>query len=155
VIPDRVVEVLEGPAFVQVGTRDARLRPAHTYVVGAIAHADRTTVTFIVPEGRSARMLSDLQDNGRVALTMSLASHESYQMKGTYLSSRPTGDQDVELQEAYRAKLYAAARQAGFPEEIARPLTLGFTYRPGVAITFRVEEIFRQTPGPGAGDRMV
>jgi hypothetical protein len=155
VIPDKVVEVLQGPAFVQVGTRDAQLRPAHTVAIGAIAHADRKTVTFIVPEGRSARILSNLQDNGRVALTIALASHEAYQLKGPYLSSRPAGDEDIALQEAYRTNLYAAARQAGYPEEIARPLTLGFTYRPGVAITFRVEEIFLQTPGPGAGDRMV
>ncbi len=31
---------------------------------------------------------------------------------------------------------------------------MGFEYRPGVAITFRVEEIFRQTPGPGAGEKL-
>jgi len=154
VIPDKVVQVLQGPAFVQVGTRNAQLRPAHAVAVGVIAHADRETVTFIVPEGRSARILSDLQDNGRVALGIALVSHEAYQLKGTYLSSRPAGDEDIALQEAYRANLYAAARQAGFPDEIARPLTLGFVYRPGVAIIFRVEEIFLQTPGPGAGNKM-
>jgi hypothetical protein len=153
-ISDRVVELLHGPAFMQVGTRNAELHPAHTCAIGAVAHADRETVTFFVPESRSARLLSDLQDNGRVALGIALASHEAYQLKGTYLSSRPTGDEDIALQEAYRAKLFAAARQAGYPEEIARPLTLGFAYRPGVAVTFRVEETFLQTPGPGAGNPM-
>ena len=53
----------------------------------------------------------------------------------------------------YRAKLLATARQA-YPDEIARPWALGFTYHPGVAVTFRVEEVFLQTPGPGAGTRM-
>jgi hypothetical protein len=154
VIPDRVLEVLQGPAFTAVGTRDAQLRPAHTIAVGAIGHPDRETVTFIVPESRSARLLSDLQDNGQVALGIGLVSHEAYQLKGTYLSSRPAGDEDIALQEAYRASLYASARQAGYPDEIARPYTLGFAYRPGIAITFRVEEIFLQTPGPGAGSKM-
>ena len=153
-IPDRVVELLHGPAFMQVGTRDAQLHPVHAFVIGAVAHADRETVTVFIPEARSARVLSNLQDNGRVALGISLASHEAYQLKGTYLSSRPTGDEDIALQETYRTKLHAAARQAGYPEEIARPLTLGFAYRPGVAITFRAEEIFLQTPGPGAGNPM-
>ncbi len=152
-IPDRVVELLQGPAFMQVGTRDAQLRPAHAMVTGAVAHDDRETVTFFVPEARSARTLSDLQDNGRVALAIALASHEAYQLKGTYVSSRPTGDEDIALQETYRAKMLAAVRQA-YPEEIARPLVLGFAYRPGVAITFRVGEVFLQTPGPGAGNRM-
>ena len=153
-IPDRVVELLHGPAFMQVGTRDAQLRPAHTFATGALVHDDREAVTFFVPEGRSARVLSDLQNNGRVALGISLASHEAYQLKGTYVSSRPTGDKDTALQETYRAKLLADALKAGYPQAIARPLTLGFAYRPGVAISFRVEEIFLQTPGPGAGNKM-
>lgn len=154
-ISDRVIELLHGPAFMQVGTRDAQLRPAHAMVIGARAHPDRTTVTFFIPESRAPRILSDLQANGEVAMGVALASHESYQLKGRYASFRPTGDEDVALQEAYRAKLLAAARAAGFPDEIARPFALGFAYRPGLAITFRVEEIFLQTPGPGAGTKMV
>lgn len=153
-IPDRVLEVLHGPAFMQLGTRDARLRPAHTMAVGARVDPDRTTVTVFVPEGRSERLLSHLRDNGRVALGLSLASHEAYQLKGTFVASRPTGDEDVAHQEAYRAKLHASARDAGYPDQIARPLTLGFAYRPGVAVTFRVEEVFLQTPGPGAGSKI-
>ena len=41
--------------------------------------------------------------------------------------------------------------KAGFPEEIAWAFTQGFAYVPGVAVTFRAEEVFLQTPGPGAG----
>lgn len=154
-IPERVVEVLSGPAFMQVGTRNAGLRPAHAWVVGARVHPDRETVTFFVPEGRARRVLNDLEANARVALGASFASHESYQLKGTYVSARPTDAADLALQEAYRASLFSAAREAGYPEEIARPFTLGFAYRPGVAITFRVEEIFVQTPGPDAGRKIV
>jgi hypothetical protein len=152
-IPERVVEVLHGPAFMAVGTRDSQLRPAHTVAVGAVVHSDRETVTFFVPEARAGRILSDLRDNGRVALGFGLVSHEAYQLKGRYLSSRPTGDADIALQETYQTQLLAAARQA-YPDEIARPLVLGLAYRPGVAITFRAEEVFLQTPGPGAGTRM-
>lgn len=153
-IPDKVIELLHGPAFMQVGTRDAGLRPAHTFAVGAVVHDDRQTITVFVPESRSTRVLSDLKANGRVALGVALVSHEAYQLKGTYVSSRPTGDEETALQEAYRAKLVAAVRQV-FPDEIARPFALGFAYWPGVAITFRVEEVFLQTPGPGAGTKMV
>ena len=152
-IPERVVEVLHGPAFIQVGTRDAALRPAHTWAIGAVVHDDRQTVTLFVPESRAARLLGDLRDNGRVACAFAWASHEAYQVKGTYVSSRPVTDEDSARQEAYRAKLLGAVRQV-YPEEIARPLVLGFAYRPGVAVTFRAEEVFLQTPGPGAGTRM-
>jgi hypothetical protein len=152
-IPDRVVEVLRGPAVMVVGTRDAGLRPAHVCAVGAVVDDDRRTVTFFVPESRSARLLSDLHDNGRVAFSFGVASHEAYQLKGIYLSSRPTTGEDVALQEAYRTKLFAAMRKV-YAEEIARPYALGVAYQPGVAVTFRVDEVFLQTPGPGAGTRM-
>jgi hypothetical protein len=153
IIPDRVVEVLRGPAVMVVGTRDAGLRPAHTSVVGAVVDDDGETVTFFVPESRSGRLLSDLRDNGRVAFSFGLASHEAYQLKGTYLSSRPTTSEDVALQDAYRMKLFAAFREV-YAEEMARAYTLGAAYQPGVAVTFRVEAVFLQTPGPGAGARM-
>lgn len=152
-IPDRVVEVLHGPAVMLVGTRDAELRPAHTSAVGAVVEADRRTVTFFVAERCSARLLSDLRDNGRVAFSFGWVSHEAYQLKGTYLSSRVTSEEDVARQERYRAKLLVAARQA-YPEELARPFALGVAYHPGVAVTFRVEEVYLQTPGPGAGTRL-
>jgi hypothetical protein len=151
-IPDRVVEVLHGPAYVQIGTRDATLRPAHTLAVSALVHDDRQTVTVFIPAGRAKRVLTDLESNGRIAVGVALASHESYQLKGTYLSTRPTGADDLARQEVYRKALLADALRAGFPEEIARPFTQGFAYTPGVAITFRAEQVFQQTPGPGAGN---
>jgi hypothetical protein len=150
-IPDRVVEVLHGPAWIQIGSRDEALRPAHTIAVGAMVHDDRRTVTVFVPAARSGRVLRDLTENGRVALGVALASHEAYQLKGTYVSSRPTDDADRARQEARRIALLESALAAGYPEAIARPLTLGLAYTPGVAITFRAEEVFLQTPGPGAG----
>ncbi len=153
-IPDRVVEVLQGPAFIQAGTRDETLRPVHTFAIGAVVHPDRETVTFFVPESRSVPILANLENNGRVALGFALVSHEAYQLKGTYLSARPGDESDAGVQDAYRSKFLAAVRQTAYPEEIARALTLGFAYRPCVAITFRAEEVFLQTPGPGAGKKM-
>jgi hypothetical protein len=153
-IPDRVIEVLTGPSFLQIGTRDENFRPAHTYAVGAMVHEDRQTVTVFVPTARAARILPHLEANRRIALGIAQASHEAYQLKGTYLTTRPTDADDLARQEAYRRALLADALQAGFPEEIARPLTQGFAYTPSIAITFRADEVFLQTPGPGAGSRL-
>ena len=152
-IPDKVVELLRGPAFLHVGTRDAELRPAHALPLGARVGDDRETVTFFVTERRSKRILSDLENNGRVAFAAALLSHEAYQLKGVYVSSRPASDDDVAFQEAHRAKLCAALCH-WYPEEFAKAFILGFAFRPSVAITFRVEEVFLQTPGPGAGNKM-
>lgn len=153
-IPDRVVEAVHGPAVMFAGTRSEKLYPSHTFVIGAIVHPDHETITFFVPESRSERILSDLDNNGRVALAVSLLTHEAYQLKGVYLSSRPTDAKDQTVQEVYRSKLLSAFLQTGYPEQIVKPLVLGLAYQPGVAITFRAEEIFLQTPGPEAGKKM-
>lgn len=153
-IPDRVVEVLEGPAYLGIGTRDEALRAIHTMGVGAKVHDDRRTVTVFVPAARAERVLRDLSENGRIAVSIGLASHEAYQLKGIYLSSRPTDETDHARQERYRAALFQSGLEAGYPESLARPFCLGFAYGPGVAITFRAEELFLQTPGPGAGTRL-
>ena len=153
-IPDRVVEVLHGPSYLQIGSRDEALRPRHTSAVSAMVHPDRQTVTVFVPAARSERVLRDLTQNGRIAVGAGMTSHESYQLKGTYVSSRSTDDADRARQEAYRVTLLKDALEAGYPEALARSFCLGFAYAPGVAITFRAEEVFVQTPGPGAGSRL-
>lgn len=153
-IPDRIADVIHGPAFMHAGTRDEQLRPTQTFVVGAVVHPDRETITFFVPESRSGRILSDLENNGRVALAIGLVTHEAYQLKGVFISSRPTDAKDRAVQEIYRSKLLSSMLHAGYPQQIAQPLVLGFVYQPGIAITFRVEEIFLQTPGPGAGKKI-
>ena len=153
-IPDRIIEVIHGPAWLSAGTHDERLCPAHTFVIGAVVHPDQETITFFVPESRSERILSDLKSNGKVALAVSLATHEAYQVKGVYISARPTDAKDRVVQEIYRPKLLSAALQVGYPEHIVKPLVLGFAYQPAVAITFRAEEIFLQTPGPEAGKKI-
>jgi hypothetical protein len=153
-IPDRIVEVIHGPAVMYAGTRNERLYPAQTYVIGAVVHPDQETITFFVPESRSERILSDLKSNGRVALAVGMLTHEAYQLKGVYISSRPTDAKDRAVQEIYRSKLLSAMIQAGYPEQVMKPFVLGFAYQPGAAITFRAEEIFLQTPGPEAGKKI-
>ncbi len=154
-IPDRVAEHLQGPAFIQVATRNADLRPAHAHVLGAVVHDDKETVTFFVAVKRSKQIVADLEDNGRVALEAAHATHEAYQMKGKYVSSRPSSEEDYAVQEAYKKRIVEGLLQF-FPEELARPIAgVESDYRPSVAITFRVEEIYLQTPGPGAGTKMV
>ena len=152
-IPERVLEVLRGPAFLHVGTRNADLRPTHAFPLGVVVGDDRKTVTFFITESRAKRILSDLENNGQVAFAAGLLSHEAYQLKGVYLSSRPASDDEITFQETHRARLCGELLH-WFPKELAEGLFLGLACRPSVAITFRVEEVFLQTPGPGAGTKM-
>jgi hypothetical protein len=153
-ISEKLVEFIHGPVFLSIGTRDERLRPAHTFVIGAVVNQDRETIRCFVPQSRARRIIGNLENNGRIALTAGHPSHECYQLKGRYVSARPVEAQEVAIQEIYRTKLLAVMLQYGYPEQIAKPLILGFQYQPAVAITFRVEEIFLQTPGPEAGKKI-
>jgi len=153
-ISEKLVEFIHGPVFMAIGTRDERLRPAHTFVAGAIVNQDRETITCFVPQGRIERVQNDLESNGRIAFAVGSPSHESYQFKGRYVSARPTDAKDVAVQEIHRTKLLALMLQYGYPEQIVKPFILGFRHQPAVAITFRVEEIFLQTPGPEAGKKI-
>jgi hypothetical protein len=153
-ISETLVEFIHGPVFMSIGTRDERLHPAHTFVAGAIVNQGRETITCFVLQSRAERIMGNLENNGKIALNVSHPSHESYQLKGRYVSSRPVEAKDVAIQEIYRTKLLACMLQYGYPEQLIKPLILGFRYQPAVGITFRVEEIFLQTPGPEAGKKL-
>jgi pyridoxamine 5'-phosphate oxidase-like protein len=152
-IPPRVIECLRGPSVMQLGTRDADLRPAHAHASAAHVDEQASTVTVFITTERAKRALGDLANNGRVAFTLSQASHESYQLKGTFLDSRPATEEDERYQAACRDTLWREVSKV-FPEELMKPLFLGAAYKPSMAITFRVEEVYLQTPGPEAGKRI-
>jgi len=154
VIPDRVAEVLQGPTFLQAGTRDANLRPSHAHLEGLVVHDDRETITFFVHEKHAKKIVADGENNGRIAVTGAQISHEAYQVKGRYVSSRAATAEEMAKQEAYRSTLVGELSK-WFPEDFVKRLLLGISFKPSVAITFRVEEVYLQTPGPDAGKKMV
>lgn len=151
-IPEKLIEFLHGPVVLNVGTRDEKLHPFLNWVVGLRVNTDQETITFFVHEPQSERMLGNLKDNGRIALTaVAMPSHETYQFKGAYVSSRKSDNQDLAIQEIYRDKLISHFTQmSAYWDEYIRTIA----YTPSVAVTFRVEDIFVQTPGPEAGNKI-
>ena len=150
-IPEKLVEFIQGPTFMFVGTRDEKLSTSVKAVFGAIVNQDRETITFFVPEIMSEKMLRNLDDNGRVSLTMTqMPSHETYQFKGGYISSRKSNDKEIAIQDVHCDKMVLLMEMVGFPKEY----WTGYIYKPSVAVTFQVEDIFDQTPSPEAGKKI-
>jgi hypothetical protein len=152
-IPERLVPFFHGPTFFHLGTRDRSLQPWRATAHAARVHDDRATVTVLLGAESATRSLADLADNGRVALAGNQASHESYQLKGTFTESRPATAEELERIAAYHAGLVSVL-SSEMPEEMARGLVDAWKTLPAIAITFRVEDVFVQTPGPGAGERV-
>ena len=98
--------------------------------------------------------MESLQQNGELAVTVEeFPSHETYQFKGRYLHHRGVQDGDVEIVDRVRRRFVKSIRPIvpDRPEDVLK----AFVSPPALAVEFEVLEIFLQTPGPGAGTRLI
>ena len=149
-IPKKLVDFVHGPVVLHLGTRSTDLRPTYAMVFGALANGEAGTITFCIPDVEGEQPLRDLDDNGAVALTAVAASHKTYQFKGKRIETRPSGEREKAIIGIHKEKLSADFAQIG----IEPAFWAGYNVEPSTAVTFEVEEIFVQTPGPGAGERI-
>jgi hypothetical protein len=154
-IPGKIVRFLELYANVAfAGTRDRDLVPYGHKVCGWRVGSDQRTMTAFVSEDFTPRLVESLQENGELAVTVEeFPSHETYQFKGRYLRDRPVGPGDLEVVERIRRRFVRSMRpiMADVPEEALSR----FVSSPALAVEFEVLEIYQQTPGPGAGARLI
>ena len=166
-IPEEIVKFLEGATVGIAATRDSNFVPHVHRVSGWIVGTDRQTITCLVPDQHGETLIPSLEDNAQLALTVvgsttgpkasrpptpAVDSHECYQFKGDYIGSRPSSDDDIALVGETRERfknLYVPL--FGFSEAAAA----AFKGKPSLALSFTVREIYDQTPGPGAGRRVV
>jgi hypothetical protein len=152
-IPKEIRAFLEGATVAMGGTRNRNLIPHAHRISGWLVGGDGETLTCLIAEGFTGELIESLEDNGQFALTVcEVPSHETYQFKGVWVGSRPVAEADLAVYESYRERFAERVSQLlGFPEERAR----AYVRRPSLALSFKVREIFLQTPGPEAGRRLV
>lgn len=151
-LDEDLAELFESGVLAKVGTRDARLRPACTWAMGARVDRERGLVTLFIPEERARKTLENLRDNGLVAVTFSRPiDHRAIQLKGRCLSTGPTNEAERAFQERYRAAFGEHLQCVGWPRALVRRLV----YWPSVAVVVQPGELFEQTPGPKAGTPLV
>ncbi len=153
-IPDTIMQFLADGATVAVsGTRNANFIPHIHSVSGWCVEPDRQTICCSIPEAYTRDLISSLEDNGQFALTIEqIGSHETYQFKGDYVDSRPPHEADIAVFERIRERFVNVVKPLfGFPEDMCRR----YISPPSIVIRFTVREIYLQTPGPAAGQRLV
>lgn len=139
---------MESGVSLLVGTRDAGLRPESARVWGVTVERETALATVFLPNAGSEVTLSNLRDNGQLALTFSRGiDHRSVQVKGRCVSIAPTNLQQRAVQDRYFEIFSEGLRWIGHRP----PLLRRVRYFPSHAIRFRIESMFEQTPGPGAG----
>jgi hypothetical protein len=154
-IPGRILRFLEQHANVAfAGTRDRDLVPYGHRVSGWLVEPGGQSMTAFVSEHSTEKLVESLQDNGEFALTVEeFPSHETYQFKGGYLRHRSVQPADVQVVDRIRDRFLKNVRH--IYGDAPEPLLNAFIQAPALAVEFEVREIFVQTPGPGAGARLV
>jgi hypothetical protein len=154
-IPGKLIRFLEQYANVAfVGVRDSGLVPFGHRVSGWRVGADQRTMTIFVPHEFVQRLVDSLQQNGELAVTVeAFPAHETYQFKGRYLHHRSVQDDDVEIVNRVRRRFVKSLRPMD-PDRSEDALQ-AFVSSPSLAVDFEVQEIYLQTPGPGAGTRLI
>ena len=153
-IPPKIVTFLGRANVAQAGTRDMHMVPHGHRVSGWHVGADGTTMTALIPQVSIGHLIESVEDNGWFTMTAEdYPAHETYQFKGRYLRHRPIEPRDLDVADRQRERFLRSVLQF-FGEEAVVPVR-AFTQRPALAVEFQVLEIYVQTPGPGAGTRLL
>lgn len=150
-IPPDLAEFLDGGLSILVGTADERARPECTRGAGVTVDRAADRLTLYLPTCGAARTLENLRANGRIAVTFSRPhDHRTYQLKGRVRAIGDSSEADRQRQQRWLAAFSEQLAIVGVP----RPVMRRWQIHPSVAVELEVEELFEQTPGPGAGSRM-
>ena len=151
--PDKIIELINTPGLpIALGTRDENLQPAASYIMG-VKLDEGNKVSFHYQKSLGDKHLNDLLENGNVAITISHpVTHSSFQLKGKYLSHREGNQEDQKKAKA-------------FLDSFINNLTPAYGEAPSISayskddgscyvVTITVEEMYNQTPGPNAGQKI-
>ena len=108
-------------------------------------------MTVFLPAIAAPPLLDDLRDNGQLAIVLVRPVDErSCQVKGRFIETwRATADEEAFAREQFDRGLVSV-------ERVGIPRAGGDAWQmfPCVAVKFRAEALFTQTPGPNAGARL-
>jgi hypothetical protein len=156
-IGDELKTFLEGPVSVLVGTRDSRLIPEITRAWGPRVSEDRRCISLCVPVATSLKTLDNLEANGEIAAAFSLpTNYRTFQLKGRHAMSAEPDSTDLEAVERHRDAFAMVNERLGQPHRQVDAFWRGEieTSAAPVKIFFAPEQVFDQTPGPGAGKKL-
>ncbi len=153
-IPPELEAHIERGASVMVGTSDSGFVPELVRAWGPRVSRDRKHVTVCVALAAGVKTIENLRGNARVAVTFALpANSNAIQVWGRCIGTgRPHRD-DLAAVQQHRETFVQVNKDIGVPPPFIEALwqreLAGSPVM--VRIRFVAEQIFNQTPGPGAG----
>jgi hypothetical protein len=151
VLSEELVDFIARGVSVLVGTCDADSAPHAARAVGLQVHDDRRHATVYLPEVTAQHPVTNVAVNARVAVLVSQpVDHRSFQIKGSVIKVSPAQDDERARIEAYLTTFGRCLNSVGMPFELTHMLS----HWPAIALELALEELFLQSPGPGAGQRL-
>ena len=152
VIDQALADFLESDVAILVAACDAANKPTISRGFGIRVAADRTQVTVFVAGQQSAALLRDIEQTGRIAVNATrISDYESYQLKGNNAQMVEPGEQDRQHTDQYIQGLQLEMAKVGITPTQIDNILKSYDSRLLAGITFTVQEVYCQTPGPGAG----
>jgi hypothetical protein len=136
---------------VMVGSVDSRGEPSTCRALALTSTDELSTLTVYVPVSTSRDTIANIAATGRLTVVATHPiDHHSWQLKGTAATARLAREDEAETAHRGLRGFAALLNTIGIPPRV----TNAVAWWPAFAIEMRVEEIFDQTPGPGAGARV-
>jgi hypothetical protein len=150
-IADELAGYLQSGLSITVATRDAELQPNGARAWAAVLDDDRSHLTVFLHESAAPPLVRDLEAHPEIAVAFDRpTNNRACQVKGVFVASRrarPGERAEIERQaDGFLGQL----ETLGIP----RAMTAGWRVWPCIAVTFRVDRLYEQTPGPRAGEPM-
>jgi hypothetical protein len=149
-LSDELIDFIAQGVSLTVGTCNAARVPHAMRAVGIQVHEDRAHATVFLPEVTSRHTVTDVALNPRVAVLVSQPlDHKSLQIKGAVIEVAPATDAQREQVETYLSRFGRTLEAVGMPYEVVTMIS----HWPAVGLVLSIDELYLQTPGPGAGQR--
>ncbi|WP_223590339.1 hypothetical protein [Neobacillus bataviensis] len=150
ILDDIVVHFLTNtePLYIHLAVSNSNGMPYSVRGFGVKTYRDKNKLGIYILKSQTEKLRSYLKSgNGAVACLFTDGfSNESYQIKGQFKElQNPTSDEDFDILSRYRNGSLKL-----FPKMYAKyPLSAALCD----LVTYKIEEIFIQTPGPYAGSK--
>jgi hypothetical protein len=151
VIPDEVAGFIQSGVSIAIAVRDGRMAPDGTRAWAVTVDPDRSHVVAFVLSKTAGPILRKLEAHPQVALGFDRPTdNRACQIKGTFVGSRRCRLSERDEVERQLGGFFEELGKLGIPQAAFA----GWKLWPCVAVRIRVTDLFHQTPGPGAGERM-
>ena len=146
-IPDITLNALK-EGFGHFGVASKTNKTRHVDTLGVKINSSEALLTCFVKNSECEEVLQFLNESGRISFFVGMISHEAYNFKGQFVSSEKIDDSDLKISQTYLKNAIEIIASIGLSKEAAIEK---YGKSPDIGITFKVDKVYIQTPGPDAG----